>query len=73
MGAFMKVAWLDLTKAATGGTCAWYGWALPLAAPFKASDPCLYGLFDLGKLATRISLLSSLDFAQKVSKSENEK
>jgi hypothetical protein len=39
----------------------------------KASDPCLRGLFELGKLPTLKSSLITLDFVHRVSKSTKKK
>jgi hypothetical protein len=64
-GPFTKVACFDPVKG--GGE--WYGRALPV----PLVDVWLQGPFDLEILATRNSLLISLNLAQKVSKSAKEK
>ena len=66
MGPLTKVAWFDLAKAVAPGTAGRYGRGAAISTVVKPSDAPLRGLFDLGKLVTRKSLLISPDSAKSV-------
>jgi hypothetical protein len=68
IGAFTKIAWIDLTKTVAGGMGARYGQALPIPVLTRPFDAWFRDLFDLRELTTHKFSLIILNFDQKVSK-----
>jgi hypothetical protein len=61
----MEVVWVDLTEAVAVGMTARYVRAMPVSMLAKASGAWLFGLYDLGMLATCKSSLISLNSSTK--------